>query len=178
MAVAAPVLVIDLQTGMFDGAAMAPLHDADALVERVRTVLDWARAGGRRIAFVRHDGEAGDALAPGKPGWPIWPALGQASDEPTFSKNVGDAFSNPDLARWVADQAADGVILMGAQTDECVTDTVRGAIAQGLTPTVVADAHSTWDWGGETATQIIDRSNAAFAAAGARVLTTDELVSG
>ncbi len=49
------VLVIDLQTAMFDGVLTPPLHEADALVARVRRILDWARASGRKIAFIRHD---------------------------------------------------------------------------------------------------------------------------
>jgi nicotinamidase-related amidase len=171
----APVLVIDLQTGMFDGAKMPPIHDAEALTQRVRAVTAWARSSGHPVAFVRHDGGQEDALAPGKPGWPVWPALGQAEGEPTFSKSVGDSFSQPALCDWVDGQGADAVILMGAQTDECVAATVKGALARGLKVTVVADAHSTWPWNGETADQIIARHNAAFEAAGARVVTATDL---
>ena len=105
----------------------------------------------------------------------MWPALGQAEDEPTFSKNVGDAFSNPNLGAWVAEQGAGEVVLLGAQTDACVADTVKGALETGLAVTVVSDAHGTWDWGGETADQIIARHNAAFAAAGAQVVTAQSL---
>ena len=172
----APVVVIDLQTGMFDGAQMPPLHDADGLTARVRAVTEWARRSGRKVAFIRHDGPPQEALAPGKPGWPVWPAVGQAQDEPTFSKSVADSFSNPDFAAWVDAQGTGAVILMGAQTDECVAATVKGAVERGLKVTVVADAHSTWSYGGETADQIIARHNALFAAAGARVLATDEIV--
>jgi nicotinamidase-related amidase len=171
----APIIVIDLQTGMFDGVAEPPIHGAAQLVDRVRSVIAWARREGRGVAFVRHDGRAGDPLAPGKPGWPVWPALGQAEDEPTFSKNVGDAFSNPNLGAWVAEQGAGEVVLLGAQTDACVADTVKGALETGLAVTVVSDAHGTWDWGGETADQIIARHNAAFAAAGAQVVTAQSL---
>src|SRR5580692_11372009 len=95
------VLVIDLQTGMFDGVAEPPIHDAEGLAERARAVIAWARQSGRQVAFVRHDGPEGDPLAPGQPGWPVWPALGQAQDEPTFSKSVGDAFSNTALRDWL-----------------------------------------------------------------------------
>jgi nicotinamidase-related amidase len=172
---AAVVLVIDLQTGMFDGVFEPPLHDADALVGRVRAVTDWARRSGRKVAFIRHHGGAGDPLAPGAAGWPVWPALGQASDEPTFSKSVGDAFSQPALVEWVAASGAGEVVLLGAQTDQCVAATVKGAIERGLKVTVVGDAHSTWDWNGETAQQIIARHNAAFEEAGARVVTTGAL---
>ncbi|TIU65090.1 MAG: isochorismatase family protein, partial [Mesorhizobium sp.] len=93
---AAPLIVIDLQTGMFDG---------------------------------RFDP-------------PVWPLLGQAADEPTFGKKIGNAFSNPELAEWVAGQGAKDVVLIGAQTDFCVAATVKGALAEGLAVTVVSDAHS------------------------------------
>jgi nicotinamidase-related amidase len=174
---AAAVLVIDLQTGMFDGVFGPPIHGADALVTRVRAVLDWARRGGRPVAFIRHDGGKGDPLAPGEPGWAVWSALGQADDEPTFAKSVGDAFSQPALADWVAAQGAEAVILLGAQSDQCVAATTKGALARGLKVTVVADGHSTWDYGGETADQIIARQNQAFEAAGAHMVTTQTLTA-
>jgi nicotinamidase-related amidase len=177
VAVGAPIIVIDLQTGMFDGVAFPAMPDGEALVERVRAVIEWGRRTGRKVAFVRHDGAAGEALAPGAAGWPVWPALGQAPDEPTFSKSVGDAFSNPDLGLWVARQGAGEVVLLGAQTDQCVAATVAGAVAAGLKVTVVADGHGTWDWKGEAACQIIDRHNAAFTAAGARLVSAWSLAA-
>ena len=172
----APLIVIDLQTGMFDGVAVTPIHDADRLVARVRALAAWARRTGRKVAFVRHDGGGGDFLVPGAPGWPVWPALGQADDEPTFQKSVGDAFSQPAFVDWVAEQGAGEVILMGAQTDECVAATVKGGLARGLKVTVVGDAHSTWPWNGESAEQIIARHNAAFAEAGAQVVSAEALI--
>jgi nicotinamidase-related amidase len=56
-----------------------------------------------------------------------------------------------------------------------VAATVKGAIKAGLRVTVVADAHSTWDFGGETAEEIIARHNAAFATAGVDLVTTQSL---
>jgi nicotinamidase-related amidase len=175
LADAAPIIVIDLQTGMFDGAVEPPIYNSVGVVARVRAVMEWARRTKRKIAFVRHDGPAGDSLAPGAPGWPVWPALGQAEDEPTFAKNVGDAFSNAALAKWVAEQGADEVVLLGAQTDQCVAATVTGAIEAGFKVTVVSDAHSTWDLRDETAEEIIARYNAAFATAGVNLVTTQSL---
>jgi nicotinamidase-related amidase len=166
----APLIVIDLQTSMFDGVAEPPLHDAEGLVARVRAIIDWARRSGRKVAFIRHDGPDGDPLAPSAPGWPVWPALGQAEDEPTFAKNVGDAFSNPALGEWLSAQSADGVILLGAQSDRCVAATVKGALTAGFKVTVVSDAHSTWHSNGDAAQEIIGRQNAAFAAAGAKLM--------
>jgi nicotinamidase-related amidase len=173
---AAPVIVIDLQTDMFDGGW--PIHDAHAIAERVRTVMAWARKSGRRIAFVQHNGPEGDPLQKGEPGWPVWPALGQAQGEPSFEKVVADAFSNAALGQWVADLGADEVVLVGAQTDECVAGTLRGALAAGLKVTVVSDAHSTLDGANETAARIIARHNVMFAEAGARLVSTAVLVGG
>jgi nicotinamidase-related amidase len=174
----AAVLVVDLQTGLIDGIAEPPIHDAAAVIERARSVIAWARAGGNKVAFVRHDGPAGDSLAPGAPGWPVWPALGQVTDEPTFGKSVGDAFSQPALADWLKAQGADELILMGAQSDVCVAATLGGALARGLKVTVVGDAHSTCPSGGETAAQIIARQNRDFAAAGATVVSAADLTAG
>ena len=172
------VLVVDLQTGLIDGLAELPIHDATAVVERAKTVIAWARNGGGKVAFVRHDGPPGDSLAPGQPGWPVWPALGQAADEPTFGKRVGDAFSEPSLGDWIDAEGAGALILLGAQSDGCIAATLGGALARGLAVTVVGDAHSTCNSGGETAAAIIARQNRAFAAAGATVVSTAELTSG
>jgi nicotinamidase-related amidase len=171
----AAIIVIDLQTGLLDGVAEPPLYDADALIGRAKAVLDWARRTRRKVAFVRHDGPAGDSLAPGAPGWPIWPALGQAEHEPTFSKSVADAFSNVLLGQWLADHGVGEVVLLGAQTDVCLAGTVTGAIEAGLRVTVVQDAHSTVSWTDETVPQIIERHNAAFAAADVYLVTTEAL---
>ncbi|CDX27179.1 Isochorismatase hydrolase [Mesorhizobium sp. ORS 3324] len=174
----APLIVIDLQTGMFDGRFDPPIHDADTIAERARKLIDWARRSGRKVAFIRHDGPAGDPLAPGASGWPVWPQLGQAADEPTFGKTVRNAFSNAALGEWVTGQGARDVVLIGAQTDFCVAATVEGALAEGLGVTVVSDAHSTLDTDKEKAPEIIARHNEVFAEQGARLTTTASLVSG
>ena len=171
----APLIVIDLQTDMFESRYMPPIHQADTLVARTRALLNWARTSGRKVAFVQHAGPPGDPLAPGLPGHPVWPALGQAEGEPTFGKTVGDAFSNADLTAWVGD--AGEVILLGAQTEECIAASVKGALARGLKVTVVGDAHSTWDSDGRTADQIIASHNAQFSEAGAEVIETQALTT-
>jgi len=173
----APVIVIDLQTNMFDGAIEPPIHVADTIAARTRKVIEWARREGRKVAFIRHDGPEGDPLAPGEPGWPVWPALGQNDEEPTFSKTVRNSFSNPKLSAWLAELNASEVILLGAQTDFCVAGTVEGAIANGLKVTIISDAHSTLDQPGEAASSIINRYNAQFADAGVNLVTTDALTA-
>ncbi|GAB0119237.1 isochorismatase family protein [Acidisoma sp. 7E03] len=172
-----PLIVIDLQADMFDGRNQPPIHEADDLIRRTRQLLAWARAAGRPVAFVRHDGPPGDPLEPGAAGWPIWSAIGQEPHEPTFPKTVGDAFSNPDLVAWVTAQGASGVILAGAQSDYCILASTRGGLAQGLAVTVAADAHSTWGTEAETAEAIIRRHNALYRSLGAEFATVADLTA-
>jgi nicotinamidase-related amidase len=171
----APVIVVDLQTGMFDGRVAPPLHDAEGLVARVRKILSWARRTGHGVAFMQQNSPPPDQLSPGQPGFPIWPALGQAEGEPTFAKMVENSFTSAELRRWVRETGTDEVIVIGAATNHCVKSTVRGAVEEGLKVTVVSDAHSTG--GRSTAPRIIAEHNEAFLAAGARLVTTDELTA-
>jgi nicotinamidase-related amidase len=171
------VIVIDLQTGMMDGVAFPALHDCEKIIANTNRLSDWARARGEPVAYVRHDGEQGDALERGAPGWPIHPAVAPKDGEPIFEKTVGDAFEETDLAGWLRERGVGEVILLGAATDQCVNATCRGALARGFTVTVAGDAHSTCDWNGETAAEIIARHNALFESLGARVATVDELTA-
>jgi nicotinamidase-related amidase len=172
------VIIIDLQTCMFDGVAFGPLHDYERLVANANRLADWARGSGFPLAYVRHDGQPGEHIARGAAGWPIYPAVAPKDGEPIFEKSVGDSFSNPDLGAWLRERKVDDVILAGAQTDECINATCRGALANGFAVTIASDAHSTVGWNGETAAQIIDRHNKLFAELGARVETVEGLVGG
>jgi nicotinamidase-related amidase len=171
------LMVVDLQIGMMDGVKFPPLVEHQALLAKAKALIAWARGGGHLVVFIRHDGQSAEALAPGAPGWPLHPALGRREDESVFSKSVGDAFSEPQLAGWLRNRGVERLVLLGAQTDQCVRETVNGALANGFAVTVASDAHGTWDWAGETAAQIIKRHNALYAAAGASVMTTDEIAA-
>ena len=170
------VIVIDLQLGMMSGEALPPFHDHEGVLARTAAILDWARASGRPVIFIQHDGKPGDILDPDKPSWAIHPSIAPAPGEPVLNKTVGDAFAETDLAERLAVLGTDQVILLGAQTDQCVDATFKGAQARGLTITVVGDTHSTWPWDGETAEQIIDRYNGLFREGGATVVEAADLI--
>jgi nicotinamidase-related amidase len=170
------VVIIDLQLGMMDGSVIPPFHDHEGMIARTQGVLAWARAKGLPVIFIQHSGEAADLLAPGKPGWVIHPAIAPIDGEPVLNKTVGDAFAETDLAARLEALGTRQVILLGAQTDQCVNATFHGAAARGLEITVVGDTHSTWPYDGETAEQIIERYNGLFRATGAKVVSASELI--
>jgi len=171
------VIVIDLQLGMIDGSVIPAFHDAEGMINRAQSVLAWARTKGLPVIFVQHTGEPGDVLAPDRPGWAIPEAISPLPSEPVLHKTVSDAFAETDLAGRLEALGTDRVILLGAQTDQCVNATFQGAATRGLEITVVGDTHSTWGWNGETAEQIIERYNGLFEAAGATVVKAAELVA-
>ena len=166
------LLIIDLQIGMMDGVAFAPLVGHEAVMANVLTLISKSRELSEPVMFVRHDGRPHEALAPGAPGWPLDPRLGRRDDEPIISKSVGDAFAQGDLAARLRALDVAHLVLAGAQTDQCVCETLGGALAAGFAVTVAADAHATWDWKGESAAQIVARHNREFQSAGAKVATT------
>jgi len=171
------VIVIDLQLGMTSGETLPPFHDHEGVLERTSAILDWARAGGLPVIFIQHNGAPGDILDPNKPGWAIHPAIAPLPGEPVLNKTVGDAFAETGLAERLQELGVGEVILLGAQTDQCVNATFKGAETRGLAITVVGDTHSTWPWDGETAEEIIARYNGQFREAGATVVDAAELVA-
>jgi nicotinamidase-related amidase len=65
--------LVDIQLGLFT-PPLEP-HQGDAVVARIATLLQRARALRVPIFHVRHDGGEGSALAKGSPGWfhnPPW----------------------------------------------------------------------------------------------------------
>ena len=172
------VVVVDLQEAMFDGLVFPPIFEADRLERRAQDLLAWARRGGIRIAFIRHDGSPGHVLAPGAPGWGLRASLDRQDDEPIFAKTVGNAFTDPTFRDWIDGSAVSKIILLGAQTDQCVALTHAGALEHGLSAIVVADAHSTWDSNGQSAANIIEQYNQAFEAAGSTLVSVAGLIGG
>lgn len=169
------VVVVDLQEAMFDGLVFPPIFEADRLERRAQDLLAWARRTGKQIAFIRHDGPPGHVLEPGAPGWGLRASFDRQDDEPIFSKTVGNAFTDPTFRDWIDGSAVSKIILLGAQTDQCVALTHAGALEHGLSVIVVADAHSTWDSSGQTAQDLISAYNQDFAGTGSAVISTASL---
>ncbi|OQS07462.1 isochorismatase hydrolase [Thraustotheca clavata] len=172
------ILVIDVQTTMFDGLDCPPIHNASTLVSNIKSVMEYARKASIPIAFIQHHEDEG-SFKQGSPGWEVLDALGQdTATEPTFSKTVPNAFSNPQLSHWLDAANISSLILVGAQSDCCVDATTLSAIEHGYEVTVVSDAHSTWLWENDApidATPLILSQNEKFAKAGAQLITTQQL---
>ena len=106
------LLVIDVQNGVVGGA-----YERDAVVANVGTVVEKARAADVPVVWVQH---SSDNLAQGSEQWKIVPELSPDKSEPLVQKRYPDSFEETTLESVLADLAVGRLVVVGAQTDECV----------------------------------------------------------
>lgn len=173
------LLVIDLQTGMFDGAHLPPIFAAEALLVQAAALIARARAASVPVVYVRHDGGPEDPmLGASTPGWPIHPAIAPHPGEAVVDKRHPDAFHDTTLVPELTRLGARRLIVTGAQTEYCIDTTCRRAFSLGFETVLAADAHSTWDAGGLTAQQIIRHHNRVLGGSFVTLKAADEIEIG
>jgi nicotinamidase-related amidase len=93
----AALLVIDLQTALFEDPALPPVFEAPRLLENAGALIDAARAGGVPVIYIQHCGPPGDELEEGRSGWPIYGPIAPHPGEPVVRKRRSDAFEGTEL---------------------------------------------------------------------------------
>lgn len=131
------LLVVDVQNDV-----MAESVDSDAIVAKVRGLVEAARAASVPVIWVQHS-DAG--LARDSDGWRIVAQLTPGADEPIIHKTWGDAFVETDLVAVLSERGIGRIVLCGAQTDACIRSTFYGGIHRGFDVALVEDAHTTGD---------------------------------
>ena len=148
------VLVIDEQNGVVGGA-----YDRDAVVANVGDVVDSARAAEVPVVWVQH---SSDNLAQGSDQWQIVPELSPDESEPLVHKRYPDSFEETTLESVLGELSVGHLVVVGAQTDECVRSTLHGALVRGYDATLVSDGHTTEDlseWGAPPPELVIAHTN-------------------
>jgi nicotinamidase-related amidase len=148
------VLVIDVQNGVVGEA-----YERDTVVANVGAVVDKARDADVPVVWVQHSSEN---LERGSEQWEIVPELSPDEGEPHVDKRYPDSFEETTLETVLADLAVGHLLVVGAQTDECVRSTLHGALVRGYDATLVSDAHTTEDlspWGAPPPDRVIAHTN-------------------
>ncbi|MGZ4167042.1 MAG: cysteine hydrolase family protein [Solirubrobacteraceae bacterium] len=135
------LLIIDIQRDYFPGGAY-PLVDPEAAAETARRLLDAFRATGEPIIHLKHIWDAPDAafMRPGTEGAEIHPLVAPADGELVIDKEQPNGFIGTGLADALSARGVDALVVTGMMSSMCVDATVRAAVDQGLTATVVHDA--------------------------------------
>lgn len=148
------LLVIDVQVGVMDGA-----HDRDAVIGRIGTLVDRARASGTPVVWVQHHS---DELPRDSDTWQYVEELARHDDEPLVHKAYGDSFEDTDLEDVLAEHRVGRLVVTGAQTDACIRSTLHGALTRGYDVQLVGDAHTTEDltaFGAPTPDEVVAHTN-------------------
>lgn len=148
------LLVVDVQCGV-----VAAVHDRDAVVANIASLVEKARREEISVVWVQHSDEE---LAHGSQEWLIVSELSPAADEPLIDKHYGDSFEHTNLENVLSNLEIGRLFVVGAQTDACIRSTLHGAFARGYDATLVGDAHTTEDqsaWGAPPPEQVIAHTN-------------------
>lgn len=148
------LLVIDVQNSV-----VAEAHERDAVVSTIASLVEQARTADVPVVWVQHSDEG---LVHGSDGWQIVPELVPTDDEPRIEKHYGDSFEATDLEDVLAARGVGSLVVVGAQTDQCVRSTLHGAFVRGYDALLVSDAHTTEDttaWGAPAPGDVIAHTN-------------------
>jgi nicotinamidase-related amidase len=111
------------------------------------------------VVWVQHSDEG---IVKGTEGWQIVPELSPDDAEPLVQKNYPDSFEDTSLESVLSGLGVGRLVVVGAQTDQCVRSTLHGALARGYDATLVSDAHTTEDqteWGAPPPDKVIAHTN-------------------
>jgi nicotinamidase-related amidase len=148
------LLVVDVQRGVLEGAPRR-----DEVVANIVSLVEKARSEDVPVVWVQHSDEG---LARGSEECRIVPELEPDEAEALVEKSYGDSFDDTELEALLADLRVGRLVVVGAQTDQCVRSTLHGALVRGYDALLVSDAHTTEDqtqWGAPPPEQVIAHTN-------------------
>jgi nicotinamidase-related amidase len=148
------LLVVDVQNGVVQGA-----HQRDTVVANIGTLVDKARREQVPVIWVQQYDEQ---LVTGSDNWRIVPELAPGDAEPLVAKAYSDSFEETTLETVLSGLGVGRLVVVGAQTDECIRSTLHGAFVRGYDATLVSDAHTTEDltaWGAPSPDLVIAHTN-------------------
>lgn len=173
------LLVIDIQCGAFDGQRCPPIDAPAPFVRQARRLVEAARAGRHPIVFIQHCER--DPRAPFEEGsvhWQLHESLRpEGPGESTLKKYASSAFEDTGLDARLRVAGVTELAICGLQSEFCVSNTTRSALALGYRVWLAEDGHNTWPSEGRSAAAIRAEVNAQLAAAGATVLTVADLTA-
>ncbi len=170
------LLVIDIQRGAFDAMRCPPIASADRLIANATALVTAARAGGHTLVFVQHCDEPLAPFEEGTVHWLLHEALVPASGDVVLKKYASSSFEATDLHAQLEARGVKDLLLCGLQSEFCVSNTTRSALALGYAVTVAGDGHSTWPSDDKGADEISEIVNAQLGSCGAKICATQDMV--
>jgi nicotinamidase-related amidase len=131
-------------------------------------LLDAARDSGTPVIFVQHcDDDAGQAFEEGTPHWELHDQLSPRDGELVVRKQSSSAFVNTDLGAKLRALGTTDLVVCGLQSERCVSNTSKSALALGYRVRIASDGHGTWPAHGQSSQAIAERVNGELQSLGA-----------
>ena len=150
------LLVIDVQQGLCEGEYAA--WQSAAVIARINTVAEKARAAGALVIFIQHESTSG-YLEHGSRGWQLADGLHAAPTDVRVRKTTPDSFHRTELEEVLKRHEIAELVICGMHTEFCVDTTTRRALALGYPVVLVADAHTSAGNVHLTPAQVIQHHN-------------------
>lgn len=151
------LLIIDVQSGMFDHEPRA--DQADAVIARLNQLATAARAAGTPVVWVQHE-RASPPLTHGSAEWRLARGLDAQPDDHYLRKTTPDSFLRTGLHEQLQQWGVGQLVIAGYASEFCIDTTTRSAAAHGYAIILVSDAHTTHDKDHASAAQIRAHENA------------------
>lgn len=151
------ILVIDMQKISF--TPQTPRFDTEGVVERINILTEQFRVNGDKVIFIQHDGSKQNECLPGTEEWEILDSLNVMKDDIIISKTVNDSFYKSRLHETLTSLGIKDIVITGCATDFCVDATIKAALTQNYSITIISDGHTTADRSGISAQKLIDHYN-------------------
>lgn len=158
------LLIIDMQTGLYDGPDKP--FECERVLGTINHLIQAARNAGAPIFVARHTGPAGSPIEAGSPPWQVWPTLDvdEARDH-LFNKTRPSCFLGTDLAQQLHAAQVNQLVIVGMKTQFCIDTTCRVAAELGFSVLLPEDGHTCMDTPTLSAQEIIEHHNATLAGA-------------
>lgn len=153
------LVVIDMQTGVFQSAIIPPVSDATKLLSNVGKLIENARNASIPVIFVQHKGGVGHPLEFNTSGWQIHSSIAPSNQDLVIQKSTPDSFHDTNLQKELDSRHIRELVIAGIQTEFCIDTTCRRAFSLGYKVVLAKDAHGTWDTEQLSAQQIIAHHN-------------------
>jgi nicotinamidase-related amidase len=173
----AALLVIDIQRGAFDGARCPPIDRSAELVSNAVALVAAAREAEFPVIFIRHCDDPGQPFEEGTPHWEFHERLSPSPTDIVIKKYASSAFENTELGATLQDLEIADLVVCGLQSEFCVSNTSKAALALGYRVTVAQDGHSTWPSEGRASHVIVETVNEELRSLGAALASTASLAA-
>ena len=168
------LLIIDMQTGLYDGPEKP--FERERVLDTINQLIDRARSANAPIFVARHTGPAGSPIEAGSPLWQLWHGLEvEEARDHLFNKTRPSCFLGTDLANQLAAAQVNELVIVGMKTQFCIDTTCRVAVELGFSVVLPQDGHTCMDTPALSAEAIIAHHNATLAGAFVKRVTAQTI---